>query len=217
VSVNPHLEAAPVTAGAPLEQAPVAAILVHGRDQGPEFMLELVERLALPEVAYLLPVASGRSWYPERFYVPIERNEPWLTHALLAFEDAFNRVRDAGVPVERIVLVGFSQGACLTAEYVARRPRPYAAVAVLTGALICPDDASCAPRGRLDGLEVFFGTMEQDEWVPLEHVRETVRAFELAGADVAFRVYDDPEHHINDDEVAAVRGLIERAMRREER
>jgi len=171
-------------------------------------MLEhLVAHLDAPDVAYVLPPAAGGSWYPARFSAPRAANEPSLSQALEAVETAIDGVVAAGVPPERIVLAGFSQGACLVADLIARAPRPFAGAAILTGALIGPDDEVARP-GRLDGLPVFMETSSYDEWVPLERVEATARALEAAGARVGLQVSDELEHRIRDEAVAGVRALL---------
>jgi phospholipase/carboxylesterase len=204
---NPHLSTELVRAGNP--DARVAAVLVHGRDQDPEFMLEAAQRLALDdEVAYVLPRASGRSWYPGRFYDSIEDNEPCLGWSLEAIEAAVAAARGDRRALPAVALVGFSQGACIVAEHLARRPEPYGAAAILTGALFGTPDAERMPAGSLGGLPMFFGIAEDDDWIPVDAVRDTVVAFQRAGADCELHVYDDQEHGINDDEIVAVRSLL---------
>jgi phospholipase/carboxylesterase len=213
MTANPHLSTETVTAGNP--DAGVAAVLVHGRDQDPEFMLGVAERLGLDdEVAYVLPRASGRSWYPGRFYDPMEDNEPCLGWALEAIEAAVAQARGGRRALPRIVLVGFSQGACIVAEHLARRPEPYGAAAILTGALFGTPDAERMPAGSLGALPMFFGIAKDDDWIPVEAVRDTVEAFQRAGARCELQVYDDEEHGVNDDEVAAVRSLLTDLMER---
>jgi phospholipase/carboxylesterase len=198
--VNPHLAAPPVTVGPPVAGARRVAVVVHGRDQDPEYMLEhLVARLEAPDVAFVLPAAAECSWYPARYFDPREANEPWLGHALAAVEAAIG----AAEP-ERVVLAGFSQGACLVADLLARAPRPFAGAAILTGALVGPR----SKPGPLDGLPVFMETGRHDEWVELEHVEATARALEAAGARVELQVSDDREHRIRDAAVAGVRALL---------
>jgi predicted esterase len=198
--VNPHLAALPVTAGPPVGEARRVAVVVHGRDQDPAYMLEhLVGRLDAPDVAFVLPVAAGRSWYPARYFDPREANEPWLGHALAAVEAAI-----AGVEPERVVLAGFSQGGCLVADLLSRAPRPYAGAAILTGALIGPG-AQLAP---LAGMPVFMESSRHDEWVALDDVEATARALEAAGARVTLEVSDDREHRIRDAAVAGVQELL---------
>jgi len=208
MSDNPHLATPPVLAGAPLDGARAAAVLVHGRDHGAEEMLDLVRRLALDDVAYLIPLAAGRSWYPGRLFEPISANEPWLGFTLDAYEATVRQAMAAGIPPERIVVGGFSQGACVTAELVARRPRRYGGVALLTGGLMGSEDELAAPAPGLEGVPMFVATSTLDTWVPTPRVEETVRIFRAAGADVTFSVDDDPEHHINDDAVQGTRRLI---------
>jgi phospholipase/carboxylesterase len=207
VTANPHLTTETLTAGDP--GAAVAAVFVHGRDHDAEWMLDVARRVDLDDaVYYVLPRAAERSWYPGRFYDPMEDNEPWLGWSLQAIEAAVARAREPGRPVSRIALVGFSQGACIVAEHLARRPEPYGAAAILTGALFGTPKVDRMPVGSLDGLPMFFGIAEQDDWIPLDAVRETVAAFRRAGARCELRVYDEDEHGVNDDEAAAVRGLL---------
>jgi phospholipase/carboxylesterase len=213
MTANPHLDTETVTAGNP--NAGVAAVLVHGRDQDPAFMLEIAGRLGLDDdVSYVVPRAAGRSWYPGRFYDPMEDNEPCLGWALAAIEAAVARASTGGRALPRIALVGFSQGACIVAEHLARRPEPYGAAAILTGALFGTPGADRMPAGSLDGLPMFFGIAEDDDWIPVEAVRRTVEAFQRAGARCELHVYDDEEHGVNDDEVAAVRTLLTDLMER---
>ena len=194
--------------GRALARARRVAVLVHGRTQDPTYMLEhLVLPIDDPDVAYVLPAASGGSWYPGRYFEPRIVNEPELGHALEAAEAAIAALLDAGVPPQRIVIAGFSQGGCLVADVIARNPRPYAGVAVLTGALIGAEDDVTKP-GPLDGLPVFMETSRHDEWVALEHVEATARALEAAGARVTLEVSDDREHRIRDAAVAGVRALL---------
>ena len=192
----------------PLEDAGLAAVVVHGRDQDPAYMLEhLVERLGLREIAYLLPAAAGRSWYPGRYFDPRAANEPWVSWALEACEATVGIALRAGVPAERIVLAGFSQGACLLADFIARRPRPYAGAALLTGALILAREES-ARLPPLDGLPLVMVSSRHDEWVAIDDVRATARALERAGALVELRELDEREHAIAPDAIAAVHRLL---------
>jgi phospholipase/carboxylesterase len=213
MTANPHLSTETAIAGA--DDAAVAAVLVHGRDQDPAYMLEqLAARLDLDrDVAYVLPCAAERSWYPGRFYDPMEDNEPWLGWSLEAVEAAVARAHGGRRALPSIVLVGFSQGACIVAELLARRPQPFGGAAVLTGALFGAA-ARRAPAGALDGLPMFFGIATDDDWIPVDAVRATVAAFQRAGARCDLHVYDDEEHGINDDEVAAVRTLLTTLLER---
>ena len=197
-----------VRAGVPLEEARLAAVVVHGRDQDPAYMLEhLVEPLAVPGVAYLLPESPDRSWYPGRYFDPRATNEPFLGAALEACEASVGIALEAGVPAERIVLAGFSQGACLLADLIVHRPRRWAAAALLTGALMgAPEELTTLPA--LDGLPVVMVSSEHDDWVAVDDVRATARALQAAGARVDLRVLDDREHLIAPAAVESVRELL---------
>jgi predicted esterase len=204
---NPHVSIEPVLAGAALREARAVAVLVHGRDQDAGVMLDVVDRLSLDDVAYVLPVAAQRSWYPGRYFDPLEVNQPHLDWALEAYAAAVARATAAGVADPRIVLAGFSQGACLVAELIARTPRRFAGVAVLTGSLLGPDGAMTGPAS-LNGLPMYFGCSRYDEWIAIERAQLTARAFERAGARAILEIYEDRVHHINDHAVAALRKLL---------
>ena len=194
----------PLAFGAPLAEAEQAVVLVHGREQRTaELRAALADRLDAPGAAFVLPAAPGFSWYPGRYHQPRAELEPELGQALAAVQAA---IEGTGLPPERIVLAGFSQGACLVADLVARRPAPYRGVAILTGALIGARDVTVpAPQ---DGLRIRCVTRREDEWVALERVEATVAAFAAAGADVTLTVTDDTEHRIGDEAVAAVQSLL---------
>ena len=206
-AVNPHLTRALVSAGRPLDRARMACVLVHGRDQDEGVMLDVVERLGLNDIAYLLPVAAARSWYPGRYFDPLAANEPDLSWAIEACEAALDTARAADIADDRIVIGGFSQGACVLAELLARRPRRFAGAAVLTGSLLGPPDERIAPA-RVDGLRMFFAISRHDPWVALGDAQATARAFERSGAVVAFEVDDDRVHHVNARAVAGLRALL---------
>lgn len=171
-------------------------------------MLDVARRLALPDVVFLLPVAAGRSWYPGRYFDPLAVNRAQLDLALEACEAALDRLRGAGIEDERTVLAGFSQGACVVAELAARRPRPWAGVAVLTGALLGTPSERVVPAEGVRGLDVLFASSRHDEWVALGDARASAEAFAAAGARVTVEVYDDRVHHISDRAVDALRRLL---------
>ncbi len=204
---NPHLTTAPVPAGVAPAEARMAAVLVHGRNQDEQVMLDVVGRLGLDDVAYLLPVASGNVWYPGRYFDPLPDNAPWIAWSLDAIDAAVARAAAAGLGPERLVVGGFSQGACLVAELIARRPRPFGGAVILTGCLLGPDGATTRPR-RVDGLPVFLGSSRRDEWIRPERVEATAEAFAAAGAQVTLELYEDREHLVNDDAVAGLRRLL---------
>jgi phospholipase/carboxylesterase len=200
--VNPHLGQPLEKAGADLAGAPVVAVVVHGRDLDPVYMLEhLVGLLDRPEVSYLLPTADGRSWYPGSFLAPLADNEPRLSFALYRLEALRVDLETAGVDPATIVWVGFSQGACLITEYVARSTHKFGGLVSLTGGLIGPPDEGLTKPSAVNELPSFFGASDVDPFVPLERVRTTARAFEAAGAVVSEAVYPGAIHEIVSDEV----------------
>jgi phospholipase/carboxylesterase len=166
-------------------------------------MLQLARVLELDRVHYVVPAAANDTWYPRRFVEPVAANEPWLTYALEALDAIVARVAD----LDRTVLVGFSQGACLTLEYVARNPRRYDGVAGLVGGLIGADDELTRPSG-LDGTPLLITTIEGDPWVPEARTRESAAILAQAGADVDLRVFPSGPHGVTAEEVDAVRALI---------
>ncbi|MGH2916202.1 MAG: alpha/beta hydrolase, partial [Solirubrobacteraceae bacterium] len=202
----------PVLAGVALERARAVVVLVHGRDQDERVMLDLAARLALAGVAYLLPVSPDRSWYPGRYFDPPEAHETHLEGALAACEQALTDARRAGVPDERILVGGFSQGACVIAELVARRPARWAGAAVLTGSLLGSAGQRVTPSPAVTGLPMLFGSSLHDEWVAFEDVRASAAAFAAAGARVTLERYEDRVHEIGERAVDGLRALIGRSM-----
>jgi predicted esterase len=207
-SGNPHLAMPPVLAGAGLARAHTVAVLVHGRNQSEQVMLDVVRRLALPGVAYVLPIAAGLSWYPNRYFDPASAVEPHLQPALAAVTAAIEDATAEAGAGARVVLGGFSQGACLLAELVARRAAvQLAGVAILTGSLIGRAEERRTPA-RVDGLPMFFSCARHDEWVALADAEASAEAFRRAGAQVAFAPLEDREHVISDRAVAGLRALL---------
>ncbi|GCE44367.1 phospholipase/carboxylesterase [Rhodococcus wratislaviensis] len=208
---NPHLNTEPLQHGVDdLVHAPLVIYAVHGRGQQPQFMAEVADRIGMNGAGYVLPRAESASWYPESFLKPLAENEPSLSHALDAVDTHLSRLAAQGVPPERTVLLGFSQGACLLAEYLLRSGRCYAGAALLTGGYLGPDEKSWATGpGAFDGMPVLLTTSARDTWVPLARVHATTESFVELGASVRLHVDDDPEHHINDDVVSHIRRLFD--------
>lgn len=194
--------------GAALSEADVAVLLLHGRGASARGMLALADELDLPDVAYLAPQAAERSWYPQSFMAPVEQNEPALSSALQVVGDTIAHATDGGLTEERVVLLGFSQGACLATEYAARHPQRYGGVVGLSGGLVGPEDTDLSHEGSLDGTPVFLGCSDQDPYIPLERVEETATVFRRLGATVTKRIYEGMAHTTNDDELQFVRSLL---------
>jgi phospholipase/carboxylesterase len=197
------------TAGAPLAEATAALVMLHGRGAPAEDMLGLAGELGTSAgVAYLAPQASGFTWYPNPFLAPLESNEPWLSSALARVAGVLEDVAGAGIPPQRTLLLGFSQGACLTVEFAARNPRPYGGVVGLTGGLIGPPGTPRDYAGSLAGVPVFLGCSDRDPHIPLERVEETADVLGRMGGQVDRRIYPGMGHTVNGDELDAVRALV---------
>lgn len=200
-----------LTGGTPLNEASVVLVLAHGRGAGAEDMIGLGRALHEPGVAVLAPQAAGSVWYPERFIAPIERNEPWLSSALGRMDAVVRQALDAGVPASGIIVGGFSQGACLAAEYVARQAGsrgPLGGVLAFSGGLIGPPGTDFTYPGSLAGMPVFLGCSDVDHHIPAERVQETADALAALGADVDMVLYPGMGHTINEDEVKRARALV---------
>ena len=197
-----------LTAGERLDRARAAMIMIHGRGAAAANILELTAELDAPGFAYLAPQAADNTWYPNRFLAPIPGNEPWLSSALTAVADVLAQVAKAGIPPERTMLLGFSQGACLTLEFAARNAQRYGGVAGLSGGLIGPDGTPRDYAGSLDGTPIFLGCSDVDFHVPKQRVLHTAEVLQPLGGDVTVRLYPNMDHTINQDEIEFVRGLM---------
>ncbi len=198
-----------LSAGEPLDHATRAMIMVHGRGASAEDILRLSDELAAPEMAYLAPQAANNEWYPRRFMVETALNEPWLGSGLDVIGGLVTRCTAAGIPHERIYLLGFSQGACLAVEYAARNPARYGGIYVLSGALI---GGETEPRpkveGSLAGTPVFLGCSNSDPHIPAERVRLSATQLKDLGAAVEMKLYPLMGHTVNAEEVQIVRGML---------
>jgi predicted esterase len=205
---DPHAEARVLRAGAAIPDARLVAVLLHGRGASAEDILGLASEFSVSDVAYLAPQASGATWYPLSFLAPIERNEPALSSALRTIARLLDDVQQQGVTVDRVALMGFSQGACLALEFAARFARRYAAVAALSGGLIGPPATPRHYQGSFDGTPVFIGCSDIDPHIPLERVRESTAVLTRMGARVDERIYPGMPHTVNRDELEAVDALL---------
>jgi phospholipase/carboxylesterase len=195
-------------AGAPLHRARAAAILMHGRERDPADILGVADRLGLEDLAYLAPAAHGNSWYPNRFMAPLAENQPCLDQALAVIDRLIADTGSQGLDQSQVVLLGFSQGACLISEYAVRHARRYCAVVAFTGGLIGPEGTLWNYGGDFAGTPVFLGTSDVDEWVPADRVRESAAVFQRMGAAVELKIYRGMEHAVTDDEIACARRII---------
>jgi phospholipase/carboxylesterase len=209
---DPHAGQPTRSAGPEPEKAEATLILVHGRGATAESILSLHAALRLPGLAALAPQAAGGTWYPHSFLAPLEANQPYLDSALLRLQSLVAGLVSRGIPGDRIALLGFSQGACLTLEFTVRHPRRYGAVMGLTGGLIGPPGTAREYPGSLDGTPIFLGSSDPDPHVPFERVRETEAVLARMGASVELRRYPGMPHTIYEDELDACRRLLQRVI-----
>jgi predicted esterase len=183
--------------------------MVHGRGATSESILTLVPAIEMPGFAFLAPQAAGNTWYPNSFLAPIPSNEPGITSGIEAIGDVIDRILAAGVPLKSVMLLGFSQGACLSVEYCARNARRYGGIACLSGGLIGPDGTPRNYSGSFDGTPVFLGCSDIDPHIPAARVHETASVLKRMGADVTAKLYPGMGHLVNDDEIAHVRAMMQ--------
>src|SRR5438046_5178338 len=205
---GPHQGQPVLTAGEPLDKARAAMIMVHGRGASAEDILSLSDELNQPGFAYLAPQAAGNSWYPNSFLAPIASNEPGLSSGLAVIASLLEQLIQAGISSERTMILGFSQGACLSLEFVARNARRYGGVAGLSGGLIGPDGTPRDYPGSLAGTPVFLGCSDVDFHVPKERVQLSAQVLQRLGGQVTMRLYPGMGHTVNQDEIDFVRGMM---------
>lgn len=221
---GPHRGGRVAQAGAPLVRARVVLVMAHGRGGSPDDMLRLAEHLALPDAAFLAPAAAGGSWWPESFLAPVAANEPGLSSGLGVFRTLIGQLQDSGFGTDRIVLMGFSQGACLALEHAARSGCVFRGVVGLSGGLVGTGEAGGPATHALYGYtpkrfdygasvpggSVFLGCHERDPHIPLVRVHETKTVFDRLGSAVTVKILPGAGHGIVEDEIRALRGLYNR-------
>lgn len=197
-----------VTAGKKLSEADKVLIMIHGRGGGAEDILFLASHLSVDDFALLAPQATNRTWYPYSFMAPPKENEPWLSSALSLLQEVVEDVERAGIPSSNIYFLGFSQGACLTLEFVTRNAKQYGGVVAFTGGLIGDKIYPENYKGSFNGTPVFIGSSDPDMHVPVERVYATANIMRDMQADVTEKVYHNMGHTINQDEIDQANRLI---------
>jgi len=200
-------------AGAPLENARAAMIMLHGRGADAESILAFAAEFKQTGIAYLAPQAAMHAWYPNRFNAPIAGNEPWLTSALEKIASLLEHIHTVGLPPAQTFLLGFSQGACLALEYAARHPQRYAGVFGLSGALIENGDQPRTYTGTLAGTPVFLGCSDVDAHIPADRVTQSAERLRGLDAEVTLRLYPGLGHTVNEDEIRFIRDTLENVRR----
>jgi predicted esterase len=205
---GPHQGQPILTAGEPLNRARAAMVMVHGRGASAESILTLADEFDHPGFAYLTPQAAGGTWYPNRFLAPSASNEPWLSSALAAVDHIVAKVVAAGIPDARVIILGFSQGACLTLEYAARNARHYGGIVGLSGGLIGADDEPRHDSGYFAGTPIFLGCSDNDFHIPKARVEHAAQILQDLGGEVTMRLYSNMDHTVNHDEIKFVREMM---------
>ena len=205
---HPHAGQPILRRGPAPADARLAVVLIHGRGDSATGILGLTAEFNVDDVAWIAPQAAGHTWYPYSFLAPMEQNEPGLSSGLDVLAELVQSLAAESVAAERLVLMGFSQGACLAQEFAARHARRYHAIVGLSGGLIGPPGTPRDYSGTFDGTPVFLGCSDVDPHIPVERVRESAEVFERMGASVDARIYRGMGHTVNEDEIEAVRALL---------
>jgi phospholipase/carboxylesterase len=197
-----------VTAGKELEKATKALIMLHGRGGSSEDILSLASYLKVQDFALIAPQATNNTWYPHSFMMPAEQNEPWLSSALTLLQDLVKDLNDKGFASDSIYFTGFSQGACLTLEFVTRNAKKYGGVVAFTGGLIGDKINTENYKGDFKNTPVFIGTSNPDPHIPVERVYATSNILKNMNAAVTEKIYNNMGHTINDDEIKNANALV---------
>lgn len=215
---NPHEDQPVLEKGAKIEEADGVLILIHGRGATAESIFALYNKIGkldpdLPgRFSWFAPQARSNFWYPYSFVTPIEKNRTWLSSALSKIDGLVQRSLDAGVPGEKIMLGGFSQGAILSSEYAARNARRYGGVLALSGGLMGETLDRKRYQGSMKGTPVFLGCSDHDPFIPEKRVHESAEVFREMEADVTKIIYPGLGHNVNDDEMRYFRRMLKGLM-----
>jgi phospholipase/carboxylesterase len=193
----------------PSDDVDHAAILLHARGRPPGEMRDLAGSLGLLAWRCVFPAAPDLSWYPAPFLSPIEDNEAALGEALAQLDAVADRLCDEGFPPERILIGGFSQGACLAATALLRRPERRLGALILSGGLLGAPGTVFEPAPALAGMPAYLSGSRGDPWAPVFRIEETADWLRRSGASVRLEIADDRAHVIDDREIALARSFLE--------
>lgn len=210
--IEPHKNQPVLQSGAAKNEAKAVMIMLHGRGATAESILSFADKFVFPNVTYLAPQAKVNTWYPYRFIEPREKNEPGITSGLQLIESIISQLNQKGFSTEKIILFGFSQGACLALEYAARNPHKYGGIIGLSGGLIGDKLNYSNYTGSFHQTHVFLGCSEIDFHIPIERVKETTKIFKLLNASVIEKIYPGMDHTINEEEIEIVSGMIKNVI-----
>ena len=204
-----HFDIEAVKLGLPSpSQEKVAILAIHGRNQDPDFMVELLSRLGWQNFPTILPVAADKSWYPGGFMESLDKNGDKLKESLELIAKYHQELNELGYKDEQLILMGFSQGACLAAQYCLQNPRKYHGIAILTGGYIGPQGVDWSFEGDFYQTPIFISTSEIDEWVPPQRAEETAFEFKKLNGKVNFKLFKDRPHQVCEEEIEVVKQLI---------
>ena len=206
---GPHQNQSHVTAGADASSAEIAMLLIHGRGASAESMLLFTDEFNRTDIHYRGIQAKRHTWYPRSFLAPQEMNEPGISSGLQAIYDQLSDLNKHGIPTERIVLLGFSQGACLATEFAARHPQQYGGIVGLSGGLIGQEVDRQNYSGSLQKTPVFLGCSDRDPHIPKERVDDTADIFDELEADVTKNIYEGMGHTVIPDEIKHINSLLD--------
>ncbi|MEX0661403.1 MAG: dienelactone hydrolase family protein [Balneolaceae bacterium] len=207
---GPHQKSKIVYAGVDIKDANGAMIMIHGRGATAESIITLADEFDADDLHLVAPQANQFQWYPYSFLAPTERNEPGLSSGLQAIYDIVTELVENGISKEKIILLGFSQGACLATEFVARHPAKYGGLAALSGGVIGDEVSTENYSGSLKGTPAFLGCSNIDPHIPKERVDESEKILKNLGAEVTKKIYKGMGHTVNEDEIAEVSRMIQR-------
>jgi predicted esterase len=208
---NIHQGQPVIKMGAKIDDAKLIVILLHGRGATAESLSPIAQALQMDGISFMVPQAGLNRWYPNTAFGPLEANEPDLSSALEKVDTLVKEAHQMGFSDRQIAFGGFSQGACLAAEYVARNAKRYAGLFIFSGALIGPKGMPRNYPGSFDEMPVFIGGSDVDPWVAYDFLSQTATVFEKMGADVDFRTYPGMGHTVNQDEIDRVRAMLLKA------
>lgn len=206
---GPHQITGVARSGANASEAEAAMIMIHGRGATATSILGLANEFETQKkITYRAPQANGSTWYPNSFLAPTKQNEPGISSGLQKIYDIISELEEAGIPKNRIYVLGFSQGACLASEFIARHPAQYAGLIALSGGVIGDHVDEDQYSGNLENMPVFLGCSDVDPHIPKERVNETEDMFLKLGANVTKKLYPEMGHLVNQDEIDHINAML---------
>jgi phospholipase/carboxylesterase len=197
--------------GATPQDASVLCVVVHGRTQSPEIMKDwIVDRLGIEDVAFALPRAAGNSWYNAKAVDPLnETTRAQLDDSLAYLGSTIDHLKKDAGSEKPLLLVGFSQGACLSMEYAFSRGRWHGALACLTGCRVGTQTDNL-PLADLASLPVYLTGSDNDPWIPVSAFAEASHAFGRARARLKTELFPGRDHSISDAEIGELKLIVSR-------